>query len=121
MSKTYQGEGNVIKVTLVAAQVSGVPMVIGKLLGIPLTDGAIGDVIAVAISGIYNVLAVTGAAFVKGETITWDVSAALADDQAATPAAGDLTLGCVAVEDVASAAAGSTVAVKLNVGPNTVT
>lgn len=121
MSKNYSGEGNVMDVTLAAAATAGVPIAIGGLLGVPVTDGAIGDTIAVSIGGVHNLLAVTGAAFTQGETVTWDSSVDLVDDAAAIAATGDLTLGCVAMETVASAGAGSRIAVKLNVAVNTVT
>lgn len=125
MSKRYQGEGNVIDVTLAAAATSGVPIVIGKLLGVPVTSGAIGDTIAVSIAGVHNIPSANGAAYTKGQSITWDVSAngglGYADDQAATPATGDLTLGCIVMETVTASAAGQLIPVKLNVGPNTVT
>lgn len=125
MSKTYQGEGNIINVVLGADATAGVPIVIGTLLGVPITDGLSGETIAVAISGVYDLPAVNGAAFIAGQFITWDVSAnagaGYADDAAATPAAGDLTVGCIVVETVTAGSAGQGVAVKLNVGPNTVT
>lgn len=120
MSKVYSGEGNVIDVVLAAAAVSGVPMVIGTLLGVPITDGAIGDTIAVSIEGVHDLLATTGAAFTQGQTVTYDDSTGLIDDDQAVPAAGDLTLGCVVMETV-TAAAGDRVLVKLNVAVNTVT
>lgn len=123
MTKKYQGEGNVIDVTLAAAATSGVPIVVGTLLGVPLTDGEIGDVIAVAISGVHNIPKVDAAVITQGETIVWDVSAAAgageADDAAATPATGDLSLGCVAMESKI-ATTGEDIAVKLNVAVNTV-
>jgi len=125
MSKTYQGEGNILNVTLAAAATAGVPIVIEGLLGVPITDGAIGDTIAVAIAGVYDLPGVNGAAFTQGEGISWDVSAngglGYADDAAATPATGDLTVGCIVMETKTLAAAGEGIAVKLNVGPNTVT
>lgn len=121
MSKNYSGEGNILTHTLSGrTATAGVPLAIGNLLGVPITDGADGDSIAVAISGVFNIPKVDAAVIAEGETITWDVSATEADDNAATPATGDLTLGCVAVESK-GATTGETIAVKLNVGVNTVT
>lgn len=102
------------------AIVKGEVVVVGRLLGVAQEDiAATSGTGRVAISGVHNIPAVTGAAFVQGQPIVWDVSADLADDAAATPATGDLSLGCIAMQTV-TAAAGASVAVKLNVGPNTV-
>lgn len=121
MAKTYHGEGNVIDVTLASAAASGDVLVIGNLLGVCLSDGAIGDIVAVAVSGVFDLPAVDGAAFNIGETVVVDVSAGnLIDDNAAVAATGDLTGGCVAME-TKTAGTSDTILVKLNVGANTVT
>lgn len=120
MSKKYSGEGNVIDHTLTGTKAAGDMIAIGSLLGVCLSAGVSGDVIAVQISGVFDLPAVTAAAFTKGQTVTYDVSAGLIDDAAATPATGDLTLGCVVMETL-TASAGDYVLVKLNVGVNTVT
>jgi predicted RecA/RadA family phage recombinase len=120
MTKKYEGEGNVISHTLSGTVSSGDMIAIGGLLGVCLSDGVSGDVIAVQVCGVFNLPAVTGAAFTIGQTVTYDSSAGLIDDAAATPASGDLTLGCVVMETL-TASAGDSVAVKLNVAVNTVT
>jgi len=120
MSKNYSGEGNIIDHVCVATQVSGVPFVLGKLLVMPITDGAIGDTIGVAIGGVWDLPKVDAAVIGQGETITYDVSVDEVDDALATPAAGDATLGCVAME-AKGATTGETIAVKLNVDINTIT
>jgi len=124
MSKTYSGEGNVINYTAAATHSAGDAIAIGGLLGVCLSDAVSGDVIAVALSGVYALPKVDAAVIGLGETITWDISAASgvgeADDAAATPATGDLTLGCVAME-AKGATTSETILVKLNVAVNTVT
>jgi len=120
MSKNYSGEGNVVNHTCLAAQTAGIPFVMGKLLVMPITDGGIGDVIAVALGGVWDLPKVDAADITQGDTITWDVSALEVDDDAATPATGDATIGCVAME-TKGATTGETIAVKLNVDINTIT
>ena len=124
MSKNYSGEGKVISHTLAATFAAGAMIAIGGLLGVCLSGGDSGDVIAVQVEGVFDLPAVTGAAFTIGQTVTFDTSAAagagLIDDAAATPATGDLTLGCVVMETL-TASAGDLVLVKLNVAVNTVT
>lgn len=41
--------------------------------------------------GVFTVPKVSGAVIAQGESLTWDVSAGAFDDNAATPAAGDVT------------------------------
>lgn len=120
MSKTYSGEGNVISYTAAATHSSGDAIAIGGLLGVCLSDAVSGDVIAVQLDGVFALPKVDAAVIGLGETITWDVSADEADDAAATPATGDLTLGCVAME-AKGATTSETILVKLNVAVNTVT
>jgi predicted RecA/RadA family phage recombinase len=98
---------------------SGDAVVVGGLLGVAATDIAVGAEGVLSIEGVHRLPAVTGAEFVAGQGIVWDASVGLADDASATPATGDLTVGCRAMETV-TAAAGASVAVKINVGPNTV-
>jgi hypothetical protein len=55
-----------------------------------------------------------------GESLTWDVSAGNFDDQAATPATGDVT-GAAAVAVEAAGNGATTVKVKFTGTPGTVT
>ena len=68
----------------------------GNILGIALVDIANGATGSVATRGVYTVPKVTGAVIAQGESLTWDVSAGKFDDNAATPASGDVT-GAAAV------------------------
>jgi len=68
----------------------------GNILGIALVDIASGATGSVATRGVYTVPKVTAAVIAQGESLTWDVSAGKFDDNAATPASGDVT-GAAAV------------------------
>ena len=64
---------------------------IGQILGVALVDIASAATGSVAIRGVFTVPKVTGAVIAQGEALTWDVSAGKFDDNAATPATGDVT------------------------------
>lgn len=69
------------------------------VLGIALGDIAAGAVGEVCLNGAASVPKASGAVIAQGETLTWDVSAANFDDNAATPASGDVTgAACFALE-----------------------
>jgi len=89
------------------------------IMGIALEDIASTGTGAVAIDGVYTVAKVSAAAIDAGESVIWDASASAFDDNQATPATGDVSGCCVAVET--KAATTTTVKVKLNVGPGTIT
>jgi predicted RecA/RadA family phage recombinase len=61
------------------------------LLGIALVDIANGATGSVALECAATVPKVSGAVITLGETLTWDISAGAFDDNAATPATGDVT------------------------------
>lgn len=117
MSTNYNGEGNVIDITLGVAAVSGVPIIVNNLLGVPVTDGEIGDTIAVSIGGVFNLLGVTGAVITQGEDVIYRAASDLIDDNADALVEGDLSGGCVAME-TKTLAAGDRVLVKINQGVN---
>lgn len=81
---------------------SGRVLKIGNMLGAALTDIAPGADGAVQVAGKIRAPKVSGAVFVQGEKLIFDVSAGSGvgafDDSAATPATGDLTGGAVAAE-----------------------
>jgi predicted RecA/RadA family phage recombinase len=64
---------------------------IGKILGVALVDIGAGETGSVAIRGVFTVPKVSAAVIAQGENLTWDASAAAFDDNAATPATGDVT------------------------------
>ena len=117
--KNYIAPGTRINVTLAAAATSGVPIVAGTgLLGIPSVDGAIGDTIAVAIEGVFELPKATAAVIGQGEQVLWDSSADNVDDDQATPASGDFLCG-YAMEAAGNGA--TTVLVRINKPAPTVT
>lgn len=118
MATNYIQAGEVIDYTAGADISSGDVVAVGNLVGVAITDIANGETGPVGIDGVWELPKVSAAVIGAGETVNWDASAGEFDDNAATPATGDLTGGCVAV-----AAAGNgdtTVKVKINVGANTV-
>lgn len=118
MATNYLQAGDVIDYTAGADISSGDVVAIGNLIGVAITDIANGESGAVRVDGVFELPKVSAAVIGAGETVNWDASASAFDDNAATPAAGDLTGGCVAVE--AAGNGDTTVKVKINVGANTV-
>lgn len=118
MATNYIQAGEVIDYTAGADISSGDVVAVGNLVGVAITDIANGDVGAVGIDGVWELPKVSAAVIGAGQTVNWDASAGAFDDNAATPASGDLTGGCVAVE--AAGNGDTTVKVKINVGANTV-
>ena len=120
MSKQYVNDGRTINVTASGSAIpAGSPVVVGALLAVAVADIADGATGACSIEGVHEIPATTGAAFVQGRSIVWDVSAGSANDHAASSASGDLSGGCVAME-TKTAGAGDSVKVKLNVGVNAI-
>ena len=118
MATNYIQAGNVVDYTAGADITSGSVVVMGNLIGVAITDIANGETGPVQIDGVFELPKVTAAVIGAGETVMWDVSAGKFDDNQATPAAGDLTNGCVAV--AAGENGDTTVMVKINVGASTV-
>ena len=119
MSTNYVQEGNAINYTAGADISSGDVVVIGQQIGIAAVDIANGAIGSVSLGGVFTVAKVSAAVIAQGESVIWDSSASEFDDNAATPAAGDVSGCCVAME---AAGNGVTIInVKLNVGIGTVT
>ena len=102
MAKNFVSDGDVLPWTNTTgnAVASGQLIVIGHTLGVALVAIANGASGAVAVEGVFTVPKVSGAVFVQGEKLVWDVSAnsgaGAFDDSAATPATGDITGGAIA-------------------------
>lgn len=120
MAKNFIQPGKVISFTPQSAVVSGQVVVIGQTLGVALTDIAGGVAGEAQIEGVFEVPKVSAAVFGNGETLTWDVSAGAFDDNAATPATGDIT-GPSAVAFKAGANTETTALVKFTGVPGTKT
>ena len=94
-------------------------VVVGQLIGIAEVDLATTETGSVAIEGVFTVAKVSAAVIAQGESVIWDSSASEFDDSAATPATGDVSNCCVAVE--AAIATTTEIDIKLNVSIGTVT
>lgn len=92
MANNYTHPGDVIPWVNGSGEdkVSGQVVVVGNLLGVCLVDIANGATGSVGF-GVFSVPKVSGAVIAQGESLTWDASAAAFDDNAATPATGDVT------------------------------
>lgn len=118
MATNYIQAGDVIEHVAAADLDAGDFVVIGQSMGVALVDIASGATGAVQIKGVFTAPKVSAAVIAQGESVIWDASAGAFDDNAATPATGDVSGCCVAVE--AAAATTTTVAVELNRGVGTV-
>ena len=123
MTALLDSAGESVNYTAGATISSGDVLVLGTnstlIMGVALEDIANGSIGAVAIEGVYNLPKVSAAVIVQGESVIWDSSASEFDDNQATPASGDISACCVAVESAGNGV--TTVAVKLNVGIGTKT
>lgn len=98
--------------------VSGQVVAVGATLGIAQVDIASGAVGSIAFEDVWAVPKADGAVIAHGDFVTWDASAGNFDDDAATPAAGDVTLGAWAAESK-GATVGETIEVRLTGHPGT--
>ena len=87
----YVQKGEVIDFVAAADVVSGQVVAIGNILGVACAAVANGATGKAAIRGVFTVPKVSAAVIANGESLTWDVSAAAFDVNAATPATGDIT------------------------------
>ena len=124
MATNFVQEGSVIQYTAGADISSGAVVKIGNILGVALGDIANGATGSVAIRGVFTVAKVSAAVIAQGESLTWDVSAnsgaGAFDDNAATPATGDVT-GPPAVAFQAAGNGDTTLQVLFTGVPGTVT
>lgn len=88
--KNFLACGDVLDYTVAgAAVVSGQPILLGDLLGIAVTSGAIGDVIAVQVEGVYSIAKrthATTAAMIQGSAVYWDATNSVIDNTSNTGA-----------------------------------
>lgn len=98
---------------------SGKVVKVGKVLGVTLQDIASTKTGSVRIKGVFTVPKVAAAVIAQGENLVWDVSAGAFDDNAATPATGDVSGGS-AVAFEAGAATTTSIKVLFTGIPGTV-
>ncbi len=108
----YSQKGDVITVPAPAAVSSGVPIILGVLLAIPVTDAAIGDPVACTIEGVVELPKLTTAVITAGAAVNWESGAG--EVIIAAGGAGDLNAFGVAIEAAGNGA--ETVKVKLTPG-----
>lgn len=118
----YSHDGKIIDYvnTTGVAITSGSVVKMGGTLGVALVDIAIAGTGAVGFGVFRDIPKVAAAVFAQGESLTWDVSAGKFDDNAATPATGDVTAGS-AFAAVAGANLETTCTVMFTGVPGTVT
>jgi predicted RecA/RadA family phage recombinase len=122
MAKNYVNDGTVVTFANTGAAISsGDVVVVGNLLGVAIVDiAATSGTGTVQIEGVFDLPKVDAAVIAQGEMVIWDVSAGEFDDDAATPAAGDVSNSAIAMESL-GATTSANIKVKLNVSPGTVT
>jgi predicted RecA/RadA family phage recombinase len=91
MATNYIQPGEVIDFTAGSTITAGQVVAVGQMLGVALVDIANGDTGSVQIRGVFEVPKVSAAVIAAGESLVWDASAAAFDDNAATPATGDIS------------------------------
>ena len=120
MAKNFKQPGKVFDYLAGATITSGSVVKMGNTLGVALKDIANGETGPVQVEGVFEVPKVSGAVIAMGESLTWDVSAGKFDDNAATPATGDVT-GAAAVAFESKGASTDTILVRFTGVPGTVT
>jgi predicted RecA/RadA family phage recombinase len=123
MANNFVNPGSTIPWTNGGADVlSGSTVVVGSngdaIVGIAQTDILSGQSGEVAVEGVWSVAKADSAAIAAGEFVMWDASASNFDDNAATPATGDVANGAWAVE-TKGATVGETIRVRLTGLPGT--
>lgn len=119
MTDKFVQRGDVVNRTLAGTVAAGDVVAMRGTIGIALKGGVSGDVIPVAIEGCFTVPKASGAVWAQGEKLLWDTSAGNFDDDAATPAAGDIMGAVVAM--AAGQNGETTAVVKLTPGNTTLT
>lgn len=120
MSTNFVQPGDVIDyVNGGTARTSGQVIRMGNILGVCLGDIAANATGSVAVRGVFTVPKVSAAVIAQGDSLTWDASAAAFDDNAASPATGDVT-GAAAVAYEAGIATQTTLKVMFTGVPGTV-
>ncbi|WP_396616790.1 DUF2190 family protein [Lysobacter soli] len=101
MAKNYIQPGDVLDLTVSGAAItSGSGVLIGTRLGVALKDGAIGETIAAAVKGVYNLPKLGSDVVAQGAALYWDNT----NKRLTTTASGNSLAG------YAAAAAGNGVA-----------
>lgn len=120
MTDKFVARGDIMNYTAGGAIASGAVVELKHCIGVALRAAAAsGDVIAVAVEGVFELPKTTASTWVVGEKLIWDTSAAKFDGSGATPATGDITGAGIAMR--AGLNGETTCLVKLTPGNNTLT
>lgn len=119
MATNYIQPGKTMTITAGATLTSGQVVRVGQSLCVALEAIANGATGTVATEGVFEVPKVSAAVIAQGERLVWDASAAAFDDNAATPATGDVS-GEAAVAFEAAGNGVTSFMVKLTGVPGTV-
>ena len=121
MATTYVQEGKILNYTNAGSAIAaGDVVVVGEIIGVALNAIANGATGPVQIEGVFNLPKVDAAVIAQGESLTWDVSAGKFDDNAATPATGDVTGPPAVAAEAKGATTDALIAVRLTGVPGTV-
>jgi len=104
--------GDTLQYAHTSAVTSGQVLVIGKLITIAAAAYAANETGVYYTKGKFTVAKVSAAVIAAGEDVIWDASASEFDDNAATPATGDVSNA--AISDGAYAAATTSMNIILN-------
>lgn len=118
MATNFVSDGVTIDYVASGAIDGGSVVVVGNQIGVAIDDIANTETGVLRMDGVFELPKVSAAVIGQGESVIYDVSAGEFDDNAATPATGDVSGACIAVE--AAGNGDTTVKVKLNVGVGTV-
>jgi len=118
--KNFVQTGRVMPFVAGANVTSGQVVRVGNILGVATSDVANGASGLLQLEGVFSVPKVSGAVIAAGESLTWDASVAAFDDNAATPATGDVT-GAAAHAFEAAGNGATVLAVKFTGVPGTLT
>ena len=72
MAKNLKALGEVFDHTCTAAVSSGDVVIMGDTIGVALTDGAIGDTIAVRAEGVFELPKLASSDIAQGKKVYWD-------------------------------------------------
>ena len=107
MAKNYIQEGEVLDFVAAAALLAGAVVLMGKRIGVALSDTAIGATGTAAMEGVFKINKLATDVVAQGDLLYWDA----ANSRLTTTAAGSVLAG------YATAAAGNgvaTVSIKIN-------
>lgn len=121
MATNYVKSGDVIDYTNGGTAITaGEFVILGGIPFVALVDIANGETGSIQRGGVWDLLAVDGAAFTLGEDATFDVSAGRVDDAAAIAATGDVTGIAAVVMETKTTGTDETIRVLLTGVPGTV-